>query len=117
MKRFILFAICLVAFVTFFTGCYEYDDNELRPVQTYQVLVETQGDLSNADQASLMTALISNGIDSTTMNVKTNNLPEVIKSMRRLLGGVSTGMRIGFYLGNPEDNGQHVASFEVGESR
>ena len=114
MKRFILFAIYLVASVALLTGCYEYDDNELRPVQTYQVLVETQGALSSADQASLEAALTSNCIDLVEMNVKTNNLPEVIKSMRTQLGGVSTGMRIGFYLGCPGANGQHVASFEVG---
>ena len=110
MKWFISIAILLMASMTLLTGCSEYDDNELRPVQTYQVEVCTRGDLSNADQASLLLAMEKHHVDTSSMHVTTDNLPALVRSMRLQLDGITTAMKIGFRLENISGNNSCVAT-------
>lgn len=113
MKRFVYFATLMVTSLTFLTGCNEYDDNELLPAQTYQVSVETKGALSEADQISLSSAMMAHHVDPVSNLVTTDNLPQVVKSMRNELNEVSTAMMIGFKL-QEETSDRYVATIVLG---
>ncbi len=111
MKRFVSSAIYMVAmFVAMtFVACNEYDEDDFsRPSRTYEVIVKTSADLTNAETVILNDALVESEIDTSSMRVQTNDVSKLASSIESRLNGINTAMMIGFRVQGHEE-GRYAA--------
>lgn len=97
MKRFLLLFIVALMAAFSFVACNENDEDEIRVFRTYKVSVKVEGSMTDADYICIDQALIDSKVDTSVMQVRTEDVHRLSQHMKsRLDGRVSIPVTIRF---------------------